>query len=187
MVTETEGQIMKKSRLRWMVLGLAGLLVACTEPPADQTAADEPPARNSQVSGDGWLLGADSDQTRFERLHSYLGGFSAAMWETGYRYEAIYHALERENPALAAYHWDKILDAIAGGYMKRPARQENADNLFINAVGEAMAADLESGDVERAWQGLARVREACLACHIAEEVPFMNDMPMFELEIPGID
>ncbi len=172
---------------KWVViLGLGSLLAACYEPSADQDQAAAPVSAPS-VSGDGWLLGADSDQERFERLDSYLGGFSAAMWETGYRFESMHHALEQENLALATYHWDKILDAIAGGYMKRPARQENADNLFIDAVGESMRADLETGEIERAWQGLARVSEACQACHIAEDVPFMNDMPMFDLAIPEYD
>lgn len=144
------------------------------------TACGDSPSYDS----DGWLLGADSDRERFENLESYLGGFSYAMWEVGHRYEGVYEALERDNFELAAYHWDKIGSAITGGYMKRPGRQANSDAIFMDEVWGQVQQDIESGDSDRAWTGFETGRAACMACHVAEDVSYMNDQPLFELRAP---
>ena len=129
--------------------------------------------------GDGWIVGADNDRERFERIESYLGGFSAAMWETGYRYERVREAIEDESYELAAYHWDKIRSAIRNGYKKRPARQPNADAIFLDSAWPTLDEALKSGNSERIQNALSGARAACMACHEAEGVGFMNDMWMF--------
>lgn len=131
----------------------------------------------------GWLLDAKKEE-RYERLQSYLGGFSAAMWEVGYRYEEMHTALLRENYKLASYHWDKIKGAIEGGYMKRPARQNNADKLFLDKVWQEVDTALAGGEAEGAWAGFEAARAACVTCHIAENVAFMNNQPIFDLVAP---
>ncbi len=133
-----------------------------------------PPA----LAGDDWLVDVDED-TRAERLSSYLGGFSAAMWEVGERYQRMVQAIRDENLELAAYHWDKIGLAIRGGYMKRPARQANADKLFMDEVWPRYLDTLKSGDTRAAREGFDQARAACVACHVAEDVGFMNRQPMF--------
>ncbi len=130
-----------------------------------------------------WLTDADED-TRAERLSSYLGGFSAAMWEVGNRWERMAQAIRDDNFELAHYHWDKIGSAIRGGYMKRPARQANADALFLDGIWKRYLDTLESGDGETIRKEFGQARDACMACHAAEDVPFMNDQPMFtELKV----
>ena len=135
------------------------------------------------VQADDWLIDADED-TRAERLSSYLGGFSAAMWEVGNRWERMAWAIQDDNFELARYHWDKIGDAIRGGYMKRPARQANADAMFLDGIWTKYLKTLQSGDGEAIRMQFDQARDACMACHVAEDVAFMNRQPMFtELKI----
>jgi hypothetical protein len=135
---------------------------------------------------DGWLQGARDDAQRFERLERYLGGFSRSMWEVGERYARVHEALQRGNHALARYHWETIKATIQNGYLKRPGRQPNADAIFLDQVWPAVDEAFASGDATRAWAGFDAARNACMSCHVAEAVPFMNDQPLFRtLLLPG--
>lgn len=156
---------------------IVGILSLCLT--ATMAAAETDESR-------GWLLDAE-EEARYERLQSYLGGFSAAMWEVGYRYEALHTALERQNFALAEYHWEKIKSAIEGGYLKRPGRQANSDKLFLDKVWPEVQSALASGEPKRAWQGFETAKAACLTCHVAEDVGFMNNQPLFDLSAPASD
>lgn len=126
-----------------------------------------------------WLLEAGSDEERFRRLEHYLGGFARSMWEVGYRYQATYDALADANLDLARYHWDKVADSIEKGYMKRPDRRPNARAMFLDGPWKVLAGDLEDGDIQNARANFQAARGACMACHAAERVPFMNDQPLF--------
>lgn len=130
------------------------------------------------VHADDWLVDAD-EQVRAERLSSYLGGFSSAMWEVGERYQHAVQAIRDENFELAHYHWDKIGDAIRGGYMKRPGRQANADLMFLDTIWASFLETLNSGDSDAIRDQFPSARAACMACHVAEEVGFMNEQPIF--------
>ncbi len=141
-------------------------------------------AMASHAHADDWLVDADED-TRAERLSSYLGGFSSAMWEVGYRYEHMLQAIEDDNFELATYHWDKIGGAIRGGYMKRPGRQANSDALFLDAIWPIYLETLKAGDGDTIRSQLPQARDACMACHVAEDVEFMNNQPMFTRTLPG--
>ena len=132
-----------------------------------------------------WLLNADSDNERFGLLQRYLRGFDQPMLETGVRFEALYEALKRENFALAEYHWEKIRTTIRNGYLKRPKRQANADRLFLDETWGEVRVLLAAGDADSGWRGFEEARRACMRCHVAEDVAYMNDQPLFELEIPG--
>ncbi|MFA0812279.1 hypothetical protein [Microbulbifer epialgicus] len=126
-----------------------------------------------------WLLNAKNEKERLILLQNYLGGFGASMWEVGARYKHIYTALQDENFELAIYHWKKIKIAIENGYLKRPARKENADAIFLNSVYGDVLKSFEVKDIKKAWQGFSTGRSACMACHTAERIPWMNDQPMF--------
>lgn len=133
---------------------------------------------------DGWLVDAENDTERFVLLQRYLRGFDQPMWEVGERFQSIHTALNRENYDLAAYHWDKIRSTIKNGYLKRPARQANADNILLNETWEEVKQTFASRNRVKAWEGFATAKAACMACHTAESVPFMNNQPLFELASP---
>lgn len=157
----------------YVMLALSLLLSAC--------GPNSPSNVNStgKVSGEGWLLGAKDDQQRMERLHQYLAGFSKAMWETGYRFEATQAAIADNNLPLADYHWGKVRSAVENGYLKRPGRQANADQLFLDAGWQTLNQALNAPDEHDVKQAFVTARDACMACHVAEDVAFMNDQPLF--------
>jgi mono/diheme cytochrome c family protein len=142
------------------------------------SANAEPHASNQ------WLTGPANHEERFERLESYLRGFDQPMWEVGERYEKIHAALLRNNHALAAYHWIKIKVTIENGIVKRPARGANAQTFLLSEAWARVLSAFESDDATEAWQGFARARSACIACHDAEGVAFVNNQAMFELDRP---
>jgi len=133
---------------------------------------------------DGWLTGAPDEATRNERLERYLRGFDQPMWEVGERYRHVEQALQDENWALAQYHWKKIRRTIEGGLMKRPARRANAELLFLGKPWDDLNVALESGDPLRISPAFAQAKGACMACHAAENVAFMNDQPLFRSALP---
>lgn len=159
------------------ILLLGGLLLAaCAEVEEDRIAVEEARAPLS----DGWLGSQPNHDERFLQLEAYLGGFSSAMWEVGERYRHLHQALVDGNLALAEYHFDKIGSAIRNGYRKRPARRGNADAIFLEVVAEPAAQAFAGDDQAAAWEAFESVRAACLACHIAEDVAFMNEQPLLE-------
>ncbi len=165
---------MPKTVALWVlaIVSAMALLSGCIEVEVERGTSAEP-------ISDGWLGRLEDDAERFRALESYLGGFSSAMWEVGERYRHLHQALEDDNLPLASYHFEKIGAAIRNGYRKRPARQANADALFMDAVFESASAAFADGEQAAAWQTFEQVRAACIACHAAEDVPFMNDQPMF--------
>jgi len=101
------------------------------------------------------------------------------MWEVGERFQSIYDALGHENYELAAYHWEKIKVTIVNGYVKRPKRQANADKLLVDGVYGPVLEGLRSKDRAKAWEAFALAHRTCQACHVAENVAFINDQPLF--------
>ena len=70
---------------------------------------------------------------------------------------------------------------IENGIAKRPKRATNAKALFLDPVWADVDAGLKSGDAAKSWEAFDRARQACMACHVAEKVEFMNDQPVFDL------
>jgi hypothetical protein len=138
-----------------------------------------PPAVTPQKNVNDWLLNAPDDTARFKLLQTYLRGFDQPMWEVGERYQAIYDALGDKNFELAEYHWDKIKVTIVNGYLKRPKRQDNSDSVFVKNIWDDVNRAFLSKDPQKAWDGFALTRQACMSCHEAEKVAFMNNMPLF--------
>jgi hypothetical protein len=159
---------MTKARRTTPWLVIAALL-------AGQASVADAPAPPSNH----WLLDAEDDEERFRRIEQQFGGFSSAMWVVGERYERTYDALVDGNLPLAAYHWEKLGDDIRHGYMRRPARRTHADALFLDGAWKKTGAALAEDDLDAARESFLRARKACIACHVAERVPFMNDQPLF--------
>lgn len=128
----------------------------------------------------GWIMSAPDDQQRFFRIQTYLRGFDHTMWEVGERYEKLQQAVERNNSGLAQYHWKKIRKTILTGLMKRPKRAENAHALFLDQLWPQANKALKTADPKQMKQALQGIRSACIACHIAEDVAFVNNQPMFD-------
>lgn len=168
------GETMKKwTKLAILMLFGAGLMAA----PFMKAGQAQQAAPQKNVND--WLLNADNDTERFTKLQTFLRGFDQPMWEVGERYQRVYDALADGNYELAMYHWEKIKSSITTGYMKRPKRQPNSDAMFIKNVYDPILASFKTKDANKAWEGFDLGRNACMACHVAEEVGFMNDQPLF--------
>ena len=147
-------------------------IMACCQGSFAQTAEEHPASKK-------WITRAANDPERFQRIEQYLRGFDQPMWEVGARYEKLYAALVRGNFELASYHWAKIRLTIENGTMKRPARRASADAFFLTGTWDSVNEAFESGDPAIAWSGFGTARDACMKCHVAEKVGYMNDQPIF--------
>jgi hypothetical protein len=128
---------------------------------------------------DNWLLDAKDDTERFKRIQQMFGGFSMSMQLVGERYDRTFDAITDGNYDLAVYHWKKIKETIELGYLRRPAREANAVAIFLTGPWVSASEALASKDKVKAKKQFLLARSACMACHIAEKVPFMNDQPKF--------
>ncbi len=142
---------------------------------AEEDALPEVP----QTRSNDWVLEAPEAEERFNRLQMQLRGFDAAMFEVGQRYQSLYDAIGDGNLELARYHWEHIGLVIRYAHMRRPARRANAERVFIQPVWAEVDRVLAGTDRRAAAAAFGRVREACMACHQAENVAFINNQPLF--------
>lgn len=132
-----------------------------------------------KAPGSDWLLDARDDDERFRRIQIYAGGTYEQMWQIGYRYQQMYHAIIDENWELASHHWRKIISVFNVGLMKRPNRTPNAEAMFLDASWGELKDALDSGSSADIRASFRTQRNACMACHVAEDMPFLNDSPIF--------
>lgn len=126
-----------------------------------------------------WLSEAPTPQEAFKRIERYLGGFGQRMREIGDRFEVMHEAVSRGHYELAAFQWKEIGNTMISGYLTRPQFQANAEGMFLNTVFPDFKAALTSGDPKKIAATYETVRQTCMACHIAEQVAFINDHPLF--------
>lgn len=138
----------------------------------EEGQAKQPPTSN-------WLSDAKDDQERFRRIQIYAGGTYEQMWQIGYRYQQVHRAIADENWELASYHWDKLKDVLNVALMKRPNRTPNAEALFLDSTWKQLDDALKAKNNQRAQAAFLTQRSACIGCHVAERMPFLNDTPIF--------
>lgn len=171
---------MKKSCLILLLSLLLGnyAVLAQTEPRLPkgisglEEGQDGPPTPN-------WLLNAKDDAERFRRIQVYAGGTYEQMWQIGYRYQQVYQAIIDNNRELALHHWGKLRDVFNVALMKRPRRTPNAEAMFLDNTWERLDQALRNENVEATREAFLAERGTCMACHIAEGMPFLNDTPIF--------
>lgn len=132
-------------------------------------------AADTAVSEDRWLTGSVDERNR--AIERQFAGFSQSMWEVGYRYTELYHAIREQNWALAAYHAEKIGDAVERGIERRPARAGNARFMLLDETLPGLLGAIEMEDTAAANARFRLLTESCNTCHEAEEVPFVRVAP----------
>jgi hypothetical protein len=137
--------------------------------------------KQTRPPSNNWLLDANDDTERFRRLQVVAGGTDIPMWEIAHRYEELYVAIQNNNWEMGVYHWEKVQDRMNSAGMKRPARTQNIEGMFFdNGVWKSMHDALTSRDPGRMRTQFQAVRQACMACHLAEKVGFLNDSSVFK-------
>lgn len=147
---------------------IAGAAAAESRHPADLRLEQQKPPSKS------WLRDADSDAERFRRIEINERGFSQAMVEVGNRFLEVHEAVSHEEYELATYYWEKIQDVINTGLMRRPDRTRNAEGMFLTGPWKNVHEALQAGERARIQDALKGARQACIACHVAEGVAYMN-------------
>jgi hypothetical protein len=133
----------------------------------------KPPSRN-------WLRDANDDAERFRRIELWAGAGDQEMHEIAARLRELSAALQRESWDMAVFQLEKIRGRMVVAMTKRPVRTQNMEALFFDSgaysdLHEALVAK----DTPRARAGYTRVRAACMACHAAEKVAFINESAVF--------
>lgn len=132
-----------------------------------------------QTTNNNWLSEAPNDAARWARLQFVLRGTDVPMIEIGQRYQAIYDALGDANYDLALYHWEKIREGVRGAALKRPARRPNAQAMFLESIYDEVRQTFATRNAAQAWSGFELGRGACMSCHGAENLAWINDQPLF--------
>jgi hypothetical protein len=142
----------------------------------------KPPSRN-------WLRDANDDSERFRRIELWAGAGDQEMHEIAARMRELSAALQRESWDMAVFQLEKIRGRMVVAMTKRPVRTQNMEALFFDSGAYSGLHDaLTAKDVQRARAGFTRVRSACMACHAAEKLAFINESAVFrELEaLPAV-
>lgn len=162
-------------------VALAQSMVQPTGNPPRFPKAYEDLQKQTKPPSNNWLLDANDDTERFRRLQVVAGGTDIPMWEISYRYEELYAAIQKNNWEMGVYHWEKLRDRMNTAAMKRPARTQNIEGMFLSSgVWEEMHEALTSKDPEKMRKQFQVVRQTCMACHTAEKVDFLNDSSVFK-------
>lgn len=159
-----------------VAIAIGGLILTMISTTSIALTTEE---KTSETQTKYWITKAPSESVRDQRIEQYLRGFDQPMWEVGERYGHIQQAIKDQNFDLAIYHWNKIKKTIENGLMKRPARRKNAEVILLNNTWDEVKADFVSKLQTRAKQGLVKAKAACMACHAAENVAFINNQPLF--------
>jgi hypothetical protein len=183
------------SRAAWIcaVLAFAGLALAQsvvkpTGNPARLPEADKKLAEQTKPPSSNWLLDANDDTERFRRLQVVASGTNVPMWEIGQRFEELHMAISKNNWEMGVYHLEKLRDRMNTAGMKRPARTQNIEGMFLKSgVYQNMHDALTANDNTRMKKEFNTMRQVYMACHMAENVVFLNDSVVFQRIGPFAD
>jgi cytochrome c556 len=165
---------MKLTNVLVVTLGLLATGCSHDEAPA--------PTSSSARPSESWIRG-DVDE-RFARVAKHLRGFDVAMMETGARYIELYWAGQDNNWGYAAYQLEKIETAVGNGIERRPKRAASAAMLAPALAG--VRAAVERSDEAAFASAFATLTQTCNACHVAEQVPFIQVAPPTQRHSPVV-
>ncbi len=166
-----------------IVVALFALIGAITVAACSNGPSQSPIESKDLNPNKDWLLFAESDAERYRLIQTQLRGFDQPMWEVGERYRMFHEALQNENYPLAKYHWSKIGTTIRNGVAKRPPRVNNANLFFLDSLHGEVADLLEVETSETAKEAFDLARSACVSCHHAEGVEWMNQQSLLQLKL----
>lgn len=140
---------------------------------AELTKQTKPPSRQ-------WLMDANDDSERFRRIELWGGAGDLEMQDIAHRLEELHAAIQKQNWDLGIYHLEKIRNRMTVAGMKRPTRTENMEAVFLDSgIYKSMHDALTSRNIEKARSAFRNTRQACMACHAAEKLGFINDSAVF--------
>ncbi|MEQ1536235.1 MAG: hypothetical protein ABL923_10190 [Burkholderiaceae bacterium] len=134
----------------------------------------KPPSRK-------WLLDANDDVERMRRIELWAGAGDLEMQDIAHRFEELHSALQKGNWDLSIYHLEKIRGRMTVAGIKRPTRTQNMEEVFLDSgVYKSMHDSLTGKNIEQARIAFQNARSACMTCHTAEKLGFINDSTVFK-------
>jgi hypothetical protein len=82
---------------------------------------------------------------------------------------------------MGIYQLEKMRGRMIVAGIKRPTRTQNLEDVFLDSgVYKAMHDALTSKNQDQARTAFDNTRLACMACHAAEKLAFINDSAVFK-------
>jgi len=129
---------------------------------------------NNYSTSSEWLMDTNTTEAKFKKIQTQFRGFDLAMVEVGYRFNSFFFALKDKNYPLANYQFDKIKKAIDNGTVRRPKRKNNSKIMFLDTQYKKMKEAIDTNKSQLIWQEFNNTKISCNACHVAENVPFIE-------------
>ncbi len=142
--------------------------------------ADSELAKQTKPPSRKWLLDANDDSERLRRIELWAGAGDLEMQDISHRFEELYDAIKKESWDLGIYHLEKMRGRMIVAGIKRPTRTQNMEDVFLESgIYKSMHDALTSKSGERARTAFQNTRQACIACHAAEKLAFINESAVF--------
>jgi hypothetical protein len=142
--------------------------------------ADSELAKQIKPASRKWLLDANDDAERMRRIELWAGAGDSEMQDIAHRLEELHGAIQTQNWDLGIYHLEKIRGRMIVAGMKRPTRTQNLEAVFLDSgVYQAMHDALTRKNPDQARAEFQNTRQACMACHAAERLEFINASGVF--------
>lgn len=138
-------------------------------------------ATQRRPPSNAWLLDADSNYDRFERLEIVLGGIDRSMWEAGLRLINVRNSIASGDLRLARYESSKIRHAFDVASLMRPAADRPLQGAFLPGPWAEFEKVLATDDGAQARASFLRARDACMSCHKLAGIDFVNEHFAFRL------
>lgn len=127
-----------------------------------------------------WLLGAESDWDRFQRIETVLGGMDICMLEIGLRCVELHDAIASDNFGLAEFQAGKIRSAADTALLRSPEFRADAGLDYLGKPQwEALRAAVSAKNGPAAREAYLAVRQTCLRCHTERKMEFLNGSEVF--------
>jgi membrane protease subunit (stomatin/prohibitin family) len=95
-------------------------------------------------------------------------------------HEGIFVVIQRNNLEMGVYHQEKMRGRMNTAGMNGSARTQNLEGMFLDGGAyQRMHDALTSKDQKKMMSEYLAMREVCMACHVAENVGFLNDSAVF--------
>lgn len=143
--------------------------------------ADSELAKQTKAPSRNWLRDANDDAERLRRIELWAGAGDLEMQDIAHRLEELHAAIEQENWDMGIYQLEKIRGRMIVAAIKRPTRTQNLGGIFLDSgVYRSLHEALSAKNSVQARVEFQNTRLACMACHVAEKIAFVNASAVFK-------